>query len=398
MMGNYKGSYAPRIREQGDWVVQGRLGTSQRIRQHKRTKIAAELLKNQLEKEGYSEVTVKPKEQLPEATYQAIRLMETGAAIERAAKGEGVREYDPELQAKFMEDVLTSVADMIKSRGARSTMIRRRKGKVVTGYIEDSLERFVRYTLNNSSGMAKGETSKKMFKRLYGEYKNGEKVGGLEIAKEPAVHTACQKYIAEQLRNAEKADRIIGLAKSVATFKYLGFNPRSILVNITSLFTSAPTAIQQYAMDGKGSFTKINAEIIKASKDYGKFMAGKMLKSANEQRFLMEVKREGHTEAQYTREAVGHIQGAYGTAWSKAMGASMWGFGKSEEWVRGTTMLAAYRLARKQDVSPSEAVKKAIEASDKAHGTYGKETLPSIAQGTGPGARLGQALMTSLMK
>lgn len=392
MMGQYKGSYAPRIRERGNWVVKGTLGVSGHYaRHHKRSKVAAELLANKLRRGGYRDVTVSEKEQLLEETFQMIRVMETGAAIERAAKtGESMQGYDADIRMAFVQDALTAAADLIKSRGARSAMIRRRKGGVVSGYFTDPIERFVRYTSNNSAGMAKAETAHKLFRVLFGEYEKGKKVGGVDQAKEPRVHRALSNYIQEQLRNAERADRVIGLAKSVATFKYLGFNPRSILVNVTSLMTTAPVAIQQYAMGGKGSFARVNATILKASKDYPKVMVGKELSNKDEQAFMNEQLRKGYTDPQYTREAVGHIQGAYGTAWSKAMGASMWAFGKSEEWVRGTTMLAAYRLARKKGLSHEQASIKAKQASDRAHGIYGKETMPSWAQGTGIAARIGQ--------
>lgn len=392
MMGQYKGSYAPRIREVGDWVVQGKLGPSGHyMRYHKRTKIAAELLANKLKRDGYSNVRVSPKKQLLEETFQMIKVMEVGAAIERAVKqGETMKSYDSDVQMAFLEDMLTAAADLIKSRGARSTMIRRQHGRAVSGYMTDPIERFVRYTSNNSAGMAKAETANKMFKVLFGEYSAGKKVEGVDQAKEPHVHRAIKNYIEEQLRNPERTDRMIGLAKSVATFKYLGFNPRSILVNITSLVTTAPVSIHQYAMGGKGSLFKVNTALMKASKDYPKVMVGKKLLNTEEQAFMEDQKAKGYTDPQYTREAVGHIQGAYGTAWSKAMGSSMWAFGKSEEWVRGTTMLAAFRMAKKKGLPAVEAGKVAKEASDRAHGVYGKATLPAFAQGTSIGARIGQ--------
>ena len=53
-------------------------------------------------------------------------------------------------------------------------------------------------------------------------------------------------------------------------------------------------------------------------------------------------------------------------------------------------MLAGYRLAKKQGLSNEEAAKRAKEASDKAHGLYGKATLPSWAQGQNPLAKVGQ--------
>ena len=83
-------------------------------------------------------------------------------------------------------------------------------------------------------------------------------------------------------------------------------------------------------------------------------MAGKTLANLDEQVFIDSFRDAGYTDAQYTRDAMGNVQGAYGTAWSKLMGGSMYVFGKSEEWVRGGTALAAFRLAKKQGLAPSD--------------------------------------------
>jgi hypothetical protein len=53
-------------------------------------------------------------------------------------------------------------------------------------------------------------------------------------------------------------------------------------------------------------------------------------------------------------------------------------------------MLAAYRLARKQGMNHIHASEAAKNASDKAHGVYGKSTMPMWAMGTNPAAKIGQ--------
>jgi hypothetical protein len=53
-------------------------------------------------------------------------------------------------------------------------------------------------------------------------------------------------------------------------------------------------------------------------------------------------------------------------------------------------MLAAYRLARKNGLGHAEAAEAAKTSSDKAHGVYGKSTMPMWAQGTNPAAKIGQ--------
>ncbi len=59
----------------------------------------------------------------------------------------------------------------------------------------------------------------------------------LDPRREPRTFEMVQNYLQDQLRNAEKADRVITLGKSIATFKYLGLNPKSALVNLTTLAT-----------------------------------------------------------------------------------------------------------------------------------------------------------------
>jgi len=74
------------------------------------------------------------------------------------------------------------------------------------------------------------------------------------------------------------------------------------------------------------------------------------------------------------------------------MAGAMYLFGKSEQLNRGATMLAAYRLAKGQGMDEKEARERAREASNKAHGVYGKGTLPSWAMGENLGAKFGQMM------
>jgi hypothetical protein len=119
-------------------------------------------------------------------------------------------------------------------------------------------------------------------------------------------------------------------------------------------------------------------------------MAGRKLNNADEQAFIDEEHRKGWDDAQYTREALGEISKTHSRIWSSMMDGSMYLFGKSEQWNRGTTMLAAYRLARKNGLGHVEAAEVAKTSSDKAHGVYGKSTMPMWAQGTNPAAKIGQ--------
>ncbi|MHA2066118.1 MAG: PLxRFG domain-containing protein, partial [Candidatus Thorarchaeota archaeon] len=112
---------------------------------------------------------------------------------------------------------------------------------------------------------------------------------------------------------------------------------------------------------------------------------------SDEEATLIEtMKRKGYDAPQRTRDTMGEMQGAFGRTWGKLMNASMWLFGKTEMWNRGTTLLAAYRMARKQGQNIKQATESAKTATGRAHGLYGKATLPAWAQGTNPVAKIGQ--------
>jgi hypothetical protein len=82
------------------------------------------------------------------------------------------------------------------------------------------------------------------------------------------------------------------------------------------------------------------------------------------------------------------------------MKVAMFMFSKTEQWNRGTTILAAYKVAKhrfeREGLAGEEMVEDsysaAIEATDKAHAAYGKSNMPEWAQGTSASSRVGQAM------
>lgn len=398
-MEEWRGFYAPRLREPGSWEVRAykQYGptTEQRewYRSHKGSELQAQREAKRLEREGWTIHTVGEVQRLPETVYQDVKSVAAAKLIDEAIdKMARKNKMVEDNVVKFNEEILRAVSDEIKARGFRSTMIHRRGGDVVRGFIEDPIQRHLMYINNVSGGIAKARVARMAMKELLGDKIMGKQIGGIDPAKEPQAFTTAQNYISEQLRNSEPADRIIGLAKSIATFKFLGFNLRSLAVNTTAIVTTAPASIHQYAMGGKGSFAEIYRQLAKAGKDYGAAMAGKDLGNPDEAAFIADVHKKGWDDAQYTREALGEISKIHSRVWSTMMDASMYLFGVSEKWNRGTTMLAAYRLARKNGMSHDQAAETAKTSSDKAHGVYGKSTMPMWAQGTNPAAKLGQMM------
>ncbi|HPM70124.1 MAG TPA: PLxRFG domain-containing protein [Smithellaceae bacterium] len=390
----WKGYYAPRQREQGNWKVQaykehGPLEENREYyREHRPSELSAQRLAKKLQREGWKVYSIGEIEKLPESVYQDVKSVAAAKLIDSALekvkdKGTGI--------AAMNSEILQAVADEIRARGFRSTMIHRTEGAVIKGYIEDPIKRHLLYINNISGGMSKAKVARMAMSVLMGDKVMGKQIGGIDPKKDPEAYKVAVNYIEEQLRNLDATDRAIGLAKSIATFKFLGFNVRSAFVNLTSLLTTAPAAIHQYALGGRGSLMGIMKELASAGKDYGSYMAGRKL-NAEEMSFLNEMHVKGWDDPQYTRDAMGTIAKVHSQAWSTVMDYAMYMFGQTERFNRGTTILAAYRLARKQGIHIETAKDMAKEASDRAHGVYGRATMPMWAQGTNPAAKIGQMM------
>lgn len=390
----WKGYYAPRIREAGDWKVQaykahGPLAANREYyREHRGSELSAQRLGKKLEREGWKVYSVSKIERLPESVYQDVKAAAAAKLIDSALdKVEGSNNF-----SKINSEVLKAVADEIRARGFRSHMMHRESGQVIKGYIADPIERHLLYTNQLAGGLSKAYVARRAFEELLGQKFQGQQVGGIDPLKDPKAYQVATDYIEEQLRNMDGSDRVIALAKSIATFKFLGFNIRSLAVNLTAIMTTAPAAIHQYAMGGHGSLFRVIKELGVAGKDFAAFMAGRELASSDEQAFLEDMHKKGWDDAQYTRDALGTMAKTHSKIWPTLMDGSMYLFGQSEKWNRGTTHLAAYRLARKQGDSRSVAAEKAHDASDKAHGVYGRATNPMWAQGSNPAAKIGQMM------
>jgi hypothetical protein len=387
-MGQLRGFYAPRLREAGDYVVRGQRigadGAIERFRAHKEWRSGAEKLRTTMARAGWDMEPVGKLDKLPEATQGLIKTLELAKTVESA-----VNQVGEDVDAGLVGQILENLADEVKARGFRSQSIRRsgRHGDVVQGYFKDAVERFARYAGSTAYGLAKMEAAEQAAKVLFG---TAEKPG-LDIRKERDVYRLAVDYLAENLRNAEAGDRVFALAKSVASLKYLGLNPKSALVNLSSMATSAPAALHAYAMQGKGGWARIGREIARSMYDYLGRMTGKWGRfTADEKQLLDAIRRESLDDPQFAREALSVYRDTAGQGWSWLMGKSMLLFGATEQLNRGATLLAGYRLARAGGADHATAVARAREASDRAHGVYDRATQPAWTWGTGAGARVGQ--------
>jgi N12 class adenine-specific DNA methylase/archaellum component FlaC len=329
--------------------------------------------------------------------------------------------YDNRLllvEEEFARALTVNIANIEKGRGFRSSMIQRGPEvgvDVWEGYEMDPLRAMTSYASRLAAGEAKKETALKMIRAFNGTEKSWAKYRAenedaeyedyIKFVEKQRVSPTEQKnayhdgltYIQEALRNPEMADRVVGWAKGLANFKYLGFRVAAPIVNLTALVTSVPAAMNGYAGIPIHSTFKWLGKGADLFRQYRHPETWATLPSEIQEAFKT-IQTKGWAESQYNREAMEVLKSRVGRGWNQAMDASMWMFGLTEQLNRVSTLMGTFAAirereggsAKKDKLSEKEmaAVEKAMgtakRVSDRAHGVYGPGTLPAIAQGKGP--------------
>lgn len=310
----------------------------------------------------------------------------------------------------FAHGLAIEVANIIKGRGFRSSMIQRGEatGKDVwIGYEEDPIRAAVQYVSGVAHGLAKKTMAEKMVRAVtgtdidwrdcdnYEQYLEEVKARRIDPQKQPNIFHDVKVFMEDMLRNEELADRIIGMIKGVAVVKYLGGRVSAPLANLTAMVTSVPAAMNGYAGIPIHSTYHLLGD---AAKMYGTYRFGDRSQlSPSIVDLLDEIHDKGWHEAQYNQEALSVLQTKIGRGWDKAVQWSMLGFGATEQLNRVSTILATY-IGIKQRTparrfNHQEALQLAKKVSDRAHGVYGKVSYPYLARGSNLAAQIGRCFM-----
>ena len=311
----------------------------------------------------------------------------------------GVGPFDTE--PLFAYSIATELANIVKGRGFRSSMIKRKQGTgldVWEGYEEDPLTAAAQYAMNISAGLAKKEMASRMVRAItgtdvepeqfdsYEDYLQEVKARRIDPAKQQNIYHDLKVYMEENLRNQETSDRIIGAIKAIAVFKYLGFRVSSPLVNLTAMVTSVPAAMNEYA---ETPWHKIPGLLAKALDYFTTYRFGDRNKLSPEIASMFDhFYAKGWADPQFKEEAIAVLRSRLGAASSAILDASMLMFGATETLNRVTTLTAGYLQARETGHDVAESLKIAKKVSDRAHGVYkGTATLPHYAQGSNIAAK-----------
>lgn len=429
-MGDLRGSYFPRIRPSGEYVLIAKKTGENPRREHFDVPVAndksgltgavanwsmaqvgrvfpnAAKRIQELRAQGYTIVEFKKDDKPVDEIFDASKLISSVDAI--IADNMGViNKNDPDevKAAKHVDMLLTmQIADTFKGRGALSSRMKRLESDVVwEGYETDMLKAIVQSARDTAAGMAKRDTSKAMLNAFTGrdfswtDYQEQQKEQGLkadwdeysQIIDDRRVHSGKQKnayrdgraYIIDVLRNSEHADRIMGTLQGLAVIKFLGFRVSSAAVNITNMVTGVPGTIS--GLTGESIHTALG-RVASAASAYSKFRSGKGELSAEHRDIFQYIVDNGLDQAQFNHEAASVLRSKGGEAWNKYV--VEWGmlmFGAVEKVNRATTIFAAYHAvkAKNPQMIFEEAMKEAEHISNRAHGVYGKETLPMWARG-----------------
>jgi len=353
----------------------------------------------QLRAQGY-DVTVEKDNKTPESVFDVVQLSSSIDALLREAVGNAKKDKQGmnEAAAQEINKILTAnVADLFKARGYLSSRLKR-TDDYWKGFEEDPLLAGTQYARGIASGIAKRNSAKNMMAAMTGrdqswaEYKLENPEGTweeydaqveakrLDPNKQPILHKEALGFMEEVLRNEEQIDRIVGTMKGLAVIKFLGFRVSSAMVNATNMLMGVPASISSQT---GGSMTGAFNSIRKAAIAYGRYRAGREL-SEEDRSIFLEITNNGWDQAQFNQENAAVLMSKLGRGWNKFGEWSMAMFGAVEKANRAMSIFAAYKEVRANTaLDHNAAMEKAKHISDRAHGVYGKATLPAWARGSG---------------
>jgi hypothetical protein len=330
-----------------------------------------------------SDWVIGPVQKLPEDVYSTkVDTMAMEQIVHRATESIANGE-----QAKEIKTALTkAIADTLKARGWGSHMIGR---KGIPGFEKQDIRRVLYDYLSGESGWETKMEAARGFAKA---------VGSINAKERPAEYRYTLAYVEDMLRNADKADRIVGNIKGVAFLWYLGFNLKTAALNLTQNVISGAPRLGMDMPHSHGAYTAF----ANACKDVVAGAKNPEALPADEQRLLKEMYQEGTIASNYLDEIQGRIGLRNGLGgWEKTLSYAGLPMAVAERFNRATLALAAYRTMRdgkatdnaksrhavEGDMKPEEkaylqAKGFAEEVTKDAHFVYGKANHPQFIRHT----------------
>lgn len=416
-MGDMRGTYFPRIRKPGEYVLIAKKDGENPIRKsfdlpmvgdaknptlqkiiNMGTPMGREAMK--LKAQGY-DVTMGYDESPVDDVFSGSNIATAIDAILQDSMSVIDKNNQSDIKAgqQINQLITMQVADIFKARGYLSSRLKRMSGDTVwEGYETDMGKALTQYGKGIAAGTAKRDTARAMImafsgrdyswedykqevdKPVWADYQQIVEERRIDPRTQKNLFTDVRSFMVDVLRNNEQTDRIIGTMKGLAVLKFLGFRVSSAAVNYTNMFTGVPATISGHA---GVSLAKAGAHITRATVAYGKYRSGMGEINAKDRALFQEIVDNGWDDAQFNHEAARELRSELGEVWNKVMTTSMTMFGAVEKVNRATTLFAAYKAVEEKNPGMSHAMiwEKAHQISDNAHGVYGKETVPAWVRG-----------------
>lgn len=324
--------------------------------------------------------------------------------------------FKKELAESVGDNFTETIATVIKQRGSLARRIPRSTGvglSVVKGYEEDPIRAMTAAATSVSGGAAKrlfsqqatliisgydvsfddfakdqfGEGYKDLsakdqvaLKRKYVEWARNRRI---DSSQQENAYRWAKDFSENILRNENDWERIGATLRGLTAAKYLSGLAGPAVVNLTSMVTSFPAAMQHYGKINGAKTAKLMAE---ASRDYLKYALavrrGQEPSGLSENaRWLMgQIVDRYWDQAPFHAEATSAMQGEVKGAWGKVVKAITWTFSETEKFNRVVSIMSAYRglTAGKTGLTEEQKeafLEEAFDISNKAHGVFGKENL-----------------------
>ena len=308
--------------------------------------------------------------------YEAQRLYNKEGLTEEQALEKARKRLTADMEAALSK----AVADVLKSRGFGQHALLR---KGIPGHeTEDIFGTMFDYLSGYAGFKTKIERARSHHKVLT----------EIDAKKHPGEYRYASRYVQDVLANQDQVDRTVDGLRAMFFVKYLGFVPKSGIVNLTQNVVMAAPVLSQY-LKGKGLF-RAERLIGKAMADLHRAVTSKQAWTTkgevtypgipkNEQLALHTFIEEGASQDLYLRELKGNLPE---TGWTKYFKKVIDKAGifmqVAEKWNRASTGLAAYRVGTKElKMDHAEAVDFAKSVIYDSHFLYGSANLPEIFRG-----------------
>lgn len=316
---------------------------------------------------------------LPEEIYEFPIPVE---AMEQIINAAADRIGDADAKAAIKGAMPEAIADVLKSRGFGSHMIKRQD---IPGWEKDDI---LRVAYDFDSGMTGWLT------KIDAANAFSDLLRQIDAKKLPTLWGYSSRYVRDVLANTDRTDLIVDNVRAVLYMKYLGGVIKTGVVNLTqNLITGMPRLGVDVGFANSNRYFGSAASDIRAALTKGKNL------SADETKALEELYRKGITSDQYTREAMGKIAKKAGKAMLMAKTVMGLPMSISERFNRSTLALAAFRLASNgKIINPKALARYGLEKGKKApydaalefakdvvedaHFVYGKGNYPELMRGT----------------